>query len=179
MRKLAAIVFVLCLLGAAGMAQVPIPGNVFFGYSLNHGTVGPGTSTGTLNGWEASFEGRMFPHIGLVADVSQQYGTLDVLGIPADETTTAVLFGPRLSFRVSRFRPYVHALIGVGHVHEINDALLLEDSDTSFADALGGGVDYRLISHVDWRVQLDSLTTNFFGDWQHNTRFSTGLAVHF
>lgn len=180
MRKLSAIVFVLCLFGAAGVAQVPTSGNVFFGYSLNHGDTGA-SDTGTLNGWEASVEGKMFPHIGLVADVSQQFGSLFIpsQGADFDERTEAFLFGPRLSFRVGRVRPYVHALIGAGHLHEVNHFLGLEHSETAYADALGGGVDYNLIPHVSWRVQLDSLTTNFHDNWQHNERFSTGLAFRF
>ena len=51
------------------MAQIPTSGNVYFGYSLNHGGTGV-TDSGTLNGWEGSLEGKVFPHVGLVADVS-------------------------------------------------------------------------------------------------------------
>jgi Outer membrane protein beta-barrel domain len=181
LRKLSAIAFVLCLLGAAAVAQVPTSGNVYFGYSLNHGTVDPLADTGTLNGWEASLEGRVLPHIGLVAEVSQQFGSLFFLPINdnVDVRTEQFLFGPRLSFRAGPVRPFVHVLVGVGHAHEINHFAGYEDSDTAFANTFGGGVDYRLAGPLNWRVELESLNTNFFGDWQHNTRFSTGIAVHF
>jgi hypothetical protein len=177
--KLSVIVFCLCLLSAAGMAQIPTAGNVYFGYSLNHGTTGL-SDTGTLNGWEGSVEGKIFPHVGLVADVSAQYGTLFIpfLGENASERTVSYLFGPRVSFRVGKFRPYVHALIGAGHLHEPAVGAG-EHGETAYADAIGGGIDYRLISRVSWRVQLDALQTNFHSDWQDNTRFSTGLAFHF
>jgi hypothetical protein len=179
-RKIVAIVFVLGLLTLAGMAQVPTSGNVYFGYALNHGTTGL-SDTGTLNGWDASVEGKVFPHIGLVFDVGQQFGNLFLppLGFSADERTDEYLFGPRLSFTVSKFRPFVHAMVGAGHLHEINHFFGVEHSETAFADAIGGGVDYHLIPRVSWRLQLDSLTTNFHSDWQHNTRFTTGLAVRF
>jgi len=35
-------------------------------------------------------------------------------------------------------------------------------SDTSFATAIGGGVDYRLFRAVAWRFQGDYLQTRFF-----------------
>ena len=181
MRKLGAIVFVLGLLGAAAVAQVPTSGNVYFGYSLNHGTVDPAADTGTLNGWEASVEGRVLPYIGLVTDVAQQFDTVTFFPgpFPIDVRTEQFLFGPRASVRVGPFRPYAHFLIGAAHVHERNRIVGFQDSDTSFAYAVGGGVDYRLMGPLNWRLQLESLNTNFFGDWQHNTRFSTGLAFQF
>lgn len=179
MRKIVAIVFSLCLLTVFGMAQIPTSGNVYFGYSLNHGSTGL-SDTGTLNGWEGSLEGRVFPHVGLVADVSQQYGSLyiPILGENASERTSSYLFGPRVSFTVGKFRPFVHALIGAGYLHE-STFDVGEHSEVAYADALGGGVDYHLIPHLSWRVQLDALQTNFHGAWQNNARFTTGLALKF
>jgi hypothetical protein len=161
------------------MAQIPTGGNVFFGYSLNHGDTGV-SDTGTLNGWEGSVEGKIFPHIGLVADVSAQYGTLFIpgLGVDASERTASYLFGPRVSFSVGKFRPFVHALIGAGHLHESASGFG-SHGETAYADALGGGIDYHLIPRVSWRVQLDDLQTNYHSSWQDNTRFSTGLAFRF
>jgi len=71
----------------------------------------------------------------------------------------------------------VHALIGAGHIHE--SASALSNSDTSFADALGGGLDYHLIPLISWRFQADALQTRFFNGSQNNLRFSTGIVVHF
>jgi len=176
-RKLTTIAFVLCLMTAAGMAQVPSAGNVFFGYSLNHGDTG-WTRTGTLNGWEGSLEGRILPHIGLVADVSQQFGTLTIPGLgPTDETTTSFLFGPRVSFGIGPARPFVHFLVGGSYLRE--ESPFIDNTDISYAQAFGGGLDYRLVPLVSWRVQLDSLLTNHHHDWQDNTRFSTGIVFRF
>lgn len=179
LRNLGAIVFSLCLLTAVGMAQVPTSGNVYFGYSLNHGSTGL-TDTGTLNGWEGSLEGNIFPHVGLVADVSTQYGTLYVplLGENASERTSSYLFGPRVSFTVGKFRPFAEALIGTSHLHESAYAVG-DHGEFAYADALGGGVDYHLIPRLSWRLELDALQTNFHSSWQDNTRFTTGLAFHF
>jgi hypothetical protein len=179
-RKISSVVIVLFLAAAAAMAQVPYSGYAYFGYSLNSGDTGASVD-GTLNGWEGSLEGRVLPHIFMVADVSQQFGSLYIpsLGADADERTTTFLFGPRVSARVGPIRPYVHFLLGAGHLHEINHFLAAENSEVAFADAIGGGVDYSIAPRVNWRVQLDSLTTNFHDNWQHNTRFTTGLSFRF
>jgi hypothetical protein len=149
----------------------------------------PGQSTG-LNGWNASLEGKVFPFVGLVADFSGFYGSqtlpvacpLQVLPCPTQPTSTDIseynfLFGPRVSFRIRKFRPFVHALIGAGHIRET--ATGISGSGTSFADALGGGLDYHLIPLINWRIQLDALQTRFFSSSQDNLRFSTGIVVHF
>ena len=83
------------------------------------------------------------------------------------------MFGPRLSFPVGKFTPFVHALGGVGHIS--GNSL----SDTSFSDALGGGIDYRLFHCLGWRFQIDALQTRFFRQTQDDVRFSTGIVLHF
>ncbi len=77
MLKAAWIAAVMFLFAGFASAQVP-GGNIFFGYSYestNTSTFGPSlvASTATrpnLNGWEASFEGKILPLIGIVADVA-------------------------------------------------------------------------------------------------------------
>jgi len=68
-------------------------------------------------------------------------------------------------------------LIGAAHMSESSS--LLSSSDTSFAYALGGGLDYHLIPLISWRVQGDLLQTRFFSNTQNNVRISTGIVVHF
>jgi hypothetical protein len=163
------------------MAQIPSFGNVYLGYALNHGNTGA-TNTGNLNGWEASLEGKVLPFIGVVADFGAQYGTQGIApayGFGNESVRVeSYLFGPRASVTLGKFRPFAHALIGAAHVNESSHGFLL-NSESDFADALGGGVDYRLIPRVSWRIQLDDLQTRFNGGRQDNTRFSTGLAVRF
>lgn len=183
MRKHIAIVFaLLLLLSAAGFAQIPTSGNVFLGYSLYHGNTGL-TDNGTLNGWEGSVEGKIVPWVGMVADVSAQYGTLSNIflnppfAVSETNRVQSYLFGPRVSFPAGKFRPFAHILIGASHLHESSPVFV--SSETDFADAVGGGVDYHLIPRVAWRLQLDDLQTRFHGVRQDNARFSTGLAVSF
>ena len=177
MRKYIAIVFALLVMSAAGLAQVPTSGNVYFGYSFFRGSTGV-RDTRNLNGWEATVEGKLFPFVGIAVDVGAQYGKL---GYPALGDVTireqSYLFGPRVSFPAGKFRPFAQVLIGVAHVHE--SAFDFSGSGTDFADSIGGGVDYSLIPRVSWRVQAESLQTRFHGSRQDNARISTGLVVKF
>jgi hypothetical protein len=177
MQKISGIVIALLLLGGVGLAQVPTSGNVFIGYSYNRANfAGNGVN---LNGWTGALEGKVAPFLGIVADISGQYGS----GVSQHN----VLFGPRVSASIGRIRPFAHVLIGVSHVSGVGVSSHIAfsgdggggDSDTSFADAVGGGVDYKLIKLIAWRFQGDLLQTRFFNDTQNDFRFSTGVVVHF
>ena len=197
---------VLIILGAAS-AQVPTSGNIFIGYSYSGGDVFssclncapppgigafvPGSHSAGLNGWEGSLEGKFLPWIGVVIDVSRHYGSHDFNfvcvfppGSPqcptspqkVDSTRSTYLIGPRVSVPVGRFTPFAHFLFGAGHV---KDSGAVSNSDTSFATALGGGIDYRLIHGIAWRLQGDEVHTRFFGGGQDHFRFSTGIDFRF
>lgn len=178
MQKRVALVCALLLMSAAGFAQIPSFGNVFLGYSYNRGDTGV-SDTGNLNGWVGSLEGKMFPYVGMVADVSAQYGKLNIpfAGVDASTRVQSYLFGPRGSFTVGKFRPFAHVLVGASHLHE--SAIGYVRSETDFADAIGGGIDYHLIPRVSWRVQGDALQTRFHGGRQDDARISTGVVVRF
>ncbi len=87
------------------------------------------------------------------------------------------LFGPRVSVSIGKIRPFAHALFGAGHVNV--STLGYSASDTAFATALGGGLDYHLVPLLSWRFQGDYLQTRFFGNTQNNGRFSTGIVLNF
>jgi hypothetical protein len=174
--------FVFCV---AGNAQVPTSGNVFFGYSYsNAGPLFGLTKRGNLNGWEGSLEGKVLPWIGLVVDFSGHYGSQQVpCAVPVDcfiiPTANVheqdILFGPRVSMSVGKIRPFAEALFGAGHISTDNGG----GSDTSFATALGGGIDYKIIRPVAWRFEGDYVQTRFFGTTQNNVRLSTGIVLRF
>ncbi len=189
MHKLAAVVFALLLLTTAGYAQVP-GGNVFVGYSYMSADLVSGNRT-NLNGWNGSVEGKVLPFIGIVGDFSGYYGSAPlavnprctaVIGgtcssLSASTNIHNFLFGPRVSVSVGKVRPFAHALFGAGHIS--TSGFGLSSSDTSFAYALGGGVDYHFIPLVSWRVQADWLQDRFFSNTQNNVRISTGIAIRF
>jgi hypothetical protein len=166
-------------------AQIPTSGNVFIGYSYSRADSVPGSTVG-LNGWEGSLEGKFLPWIGVVADFGAGYGkndspipaiTCPTTGCPFIPSSNVrrytYLIGPRVSVPIRKFTPFAHFLFGAAH---INDG---GSTDTSFATAVGGGIDYRLIHGIAWRLQGDEIHTRFFGDGQDHFRFSTGIDFRF
>jgi opacity protein-like surface antigen len=206
MRKFLAISLAVLVISAVAAAQIPTSGNIFVGYSYSGGDVfsscfpscgasagflQPSSRSANFNGWEGSLEGKFLPWIGVVTDISQRYGSQNfnvvcnlIPGSPAcpssPQTVNArvltVLFGPRVSVSVGNFTPFAHALFGVGH---IGDSKAASNSDTAFATAIGGGLDYKLIKGLAWRVQGDELHTRFFNGTQDHFRFSTGIVFRF
>jgi opacity protein-like surface antigen len=68
-------------------------------------------------------------------------------------------------------------MIGLAHIH--TGGTLPGPSNTSFASALGGGLDYRLIKPVALRVEGDYIHTSFFSTTQNNLRLSFGVVLRF
>ncbi len=180
-RLIALIIFfaVTCVWTSLAAAQIP-KGNIFVGYSYTSADLN-NNDRSNLNGWEGSLEGKFLPFIGIVADVSGEYGannfpsSTQVFHVDAREHN--FLFGPRVSVSVARVRPFAHALFGAGHVSVSTTGY--SASDTAFATALGGGLDFKLIPLIAWRFQGDYLQTRFFGNTQNNGRFSTGIVLNF
>jgi outer membrane protein with beta-barrel domain len=166
-QKIPLVAVILFLLTTVAAAQEP-KGNVFFGYSYQRTDLVSNNGV-NLNGWEGSLEGKVLPWVGIVADVSGHYGS------DADASVYTFLFGPRVAVSVGKLTPFAHALFGAGH-ESLN---AVSASDTSFATALGGGVDYKLIPAVGWRFQGDFVQTRFFSNTQNDFRFSTGIVLHF
>ena len=185
MPKRIAIFVALVMMSAAGFAQLPTSGDAFIGYTFNSANSG-WSNTGNLNGWELSLEGNFAPHFGLVGDVGTQYGTLQMPkthifgGSGTVDVTTRVvsyMFGPRVSMTAGRFSPFAQAMVGLGHLHE--DSLEYVFAESCVADAVGGGVDYRIVRAISWRVQGDLMQTRFHGSRQEDTRISSGVVFKF
>lgn len=160
---------------------VPSHGDVFFGYShmgavrcqaaiINTATACDSFSTkiSDLTGWSGSVEKKYLRYFGAVADFSGQYGAVG---------ESNFLFGLRGGAPIARFRPFAEALVGAVHVHE--NAPAGSSSDTSFAEALGAGVDFRLMRLLGWRIQADELKTKLTALQQHSLRVSSGLLIRF
>lgn len=188
MRTIALMSLAVLALAGLAAAQVPTSGNVFFGYSYYNTDLSTIDRANT-NGWEASVEGKIIPWVGIVADFDSHYGSQNFpacavpvggsgaicSGFNSSVTEHNFLFGPRVSVSVGKFRPFAEALFGGAHVN-VNNA---NTTDTSFATALGGGLDYKIIRPIAWRLQGDYVQTRFFGTTQNNIRLSTGLVLRF
>lgn len=166
MQKLCTLVLFLTMLAAGASAQVPTKGNVFFGYSYNRAEIVSNDAT-NLNGWNASLEGKLLPWVGIVGDLGGTYGH--------HISEHNFLFGPRISAEVGPYRPFAELMIGASHINVGNGAA----TNTSFSNAVGGGLDYRVAGPVAIRGQVDWIHTRFFDHGQNDVRFSTGVVVHF
>ncbi len=185
MQKITLLIISLLLFAGLASAQVP-NGNVFFGYSFYNTDLSTIDRANT-NGWEASVEGKIIPWIGFVADVDGHYGSQNFSACEqtpngfacstfnASVSENNFLFGPRVSVSVGKFRPFAEALFGGAHVNLNNGG----GSDTSFATAIGGGLDYKIIRPIAWRFQGDYVQTRFFDTTQNNVRISTGIVLRF
>jgi opacity protein-like surface antigen len=171
--------------GIAG-AQVPSSGNVYFGYTYYNTDLAP--NRGGLNGWQGTLEGKIFPLLGIVADLTGQYGSLGLgqacpvtpgtlpggcVSVNVSTHVYEAMFGPRIGVPIGKFRPFGEFEVGVGHVSAASQ------TNTSFATAVGGGVDYKLLRAVAWRLQGDYVHTSFFSTGQSNLRISTGIVLRF
>ncbi len=201
MRSCIVLLFLLALLITPALAQLP-GASVSVGYSyLTSGSLssGPLTTTRDLSnfsGLNVSGELKLFPFISGVAEYGANFGTERVtlaceVIIPCpgpfrgDTRLQTFLFGPRVSFSIGPFRPFAHVLVGGAHLSEHMSVTVpaiggsFSNPETAFATALGGGVDYKLIKGIAWRLQADDLRTSFSNSSQHNLRFTTGIVLRF
>jgi hypothetical protein len=161
--------------------QVPNHGDVFFGYSYMGAARCQAIFSSTrvvcdplsakalnLNGWNASVEKKYLRYFGAVADFGGEFGGVSQRNF---------LFGLRGGASIGSFRLFAEALFGAVHAQESGSAPL--KSDTSFAQALGGGVDFRMSRLLNWRIQADELKIGSPAFERDNVRLASGLAVRF
>jgi len=188
MRKMLLIAVGMVLLAGMASAQVPTSGDIYLGYSFENtdwSGLNSALSRPNLHGWEGSLEGKVFPHVGIVTDFSQHFGSQHFneptpLG-PTSVNVTGhgweLLFGPRLSLPAGGITPFAEALFGLGHIS--NGGTLPSTTNTSFATALGGGLDFKLVRPLAVRFEGDYLQTRFYSTRQNAVRVSTGLVIRF
>ena len=166
MRKLATL---LALLATVSLA-VPLAAHaqsteVYGGYSFVR--LNPGGANS--NGWDASLTEKLFKVVGITADFGGTYHSS--LGVKSSLNT--FLFGPQVSFPAP-VSPFVHALFGAARVSSSGA------SSTSFASAIGGGIDIHPIPLLGFRlIQIDYLNTHFGDTRQNDFRLSAGVVLHF
>lgn len=155
---------------------------VFAGYSyLNFDTAGV-TSRLNLNGWEASAAFSLNRWVGLEGDIAGHYkvGCGGVPGLTCKDLS--FMGGSRFTYRKSRATAFAHGLFGVDN--GTLGYLSYSASDTPFATAVGGGVDYSLTKSISIRAgQVDYFLTRHVGNLtvphQNNFRISTGVVFTF
>ncbi len=175
------------LLPAQVVPRVTLFGGYTFVRSQQNSGSGIAGSNFNLNGWDASLEGGFAPWLGIVTDVSQQYGS----PFGYQEKQTTVLFGPQINIHgIHKIMPFAHVLAGVVHGTNRFTQLVPPCSPSScpgtiatgyaFATAVGGGVDIKVFGPLWIRaVQADWLHANLNPDHHTQFRLSAGIALHF
>jgi opacity protein-like surface antigen len=173
MALLAGLIFLVSLTAHAQDSDNKV--EVFGGYSYLRFDNSPSFNQ---NGWEVSGQYKFAPWLGALADFSGDYGK--------STNTTYFLFGPQVSWP-ARVSPFGHVLIGGAHVsssftEELTPPIIqtFTSSDTSFAVAIGGGIDAKIVGPFHWRIfQGDWIHSSVFGTGQNNARISTGIVIKF
>jgi opacity protein-like surface antigen len=167
---------------------------VFGGYQFVHANSGiniGGLDSFALNGWDASLSGYFGRYLGFTADFAGTYGAPKVvipqigqIGLNTDLYT--FMFGPELrAANKSPFQPFAHALFGAAHVKGAVSVsgvggVSISDSNTGFAWAAGGGLDFKLLPLIGLRLgQFDYVQTRIGGNNQNNFRYSAGIVLRF
>lgn len=179
----------LAILGLSGVCQAQDKVEVYGGYSylrasIEVGNFVPGpppfntTEHANLNGWEFSGQYKLLPFLGAVADFNGNYGALN--GSSVREHT--FLFGPQVSLP-AKVSPFAHALFGVAKESQAFAVVVPSGTltaDTSFAMALGAGIDVNVFPFVKLRlIQFDYLRTQLYSATQNQPRVSAGVVFHF
>lgn len=188
MKKLISVFIVMVSLPMAASAQAIPKVTLFGGYTLVRNQQPNGGANFNVNGWDASVEMKPASWLGLVGDVSQQYGSPS--GI--QERQTSVLFGPQITVPgLKKVKPFAHILVGAVHGTNQQSFTLTPCIlgsfcgprivlGTTFATAVGGGVDFKLAGPVWVRaIQVDYLHANLNPDHHTQMRVAAGIAFHF
>jgi len=183
--RLSLLVSGLLLSGAFAFAQestTPLA-EVGVNYSFVRHNSRQGLDDFTENGGSAYFQYNLNKVVGLVGDFGGYYnGTHDYKSF-------SYLFGPRFNLRRSRFTPYVQFLFGGTDARiRRTDAAgnSFTDSRNGFTTAAGGGLDFRLNSHISLKpIQVEYVMTQMpqfatsSNSIQNNLRYSAGLVLRF
>ena len=193
MRELMFVIFLIACSGSLCFAQTrEDQKNEFFaGYSyqsadINTLTIDPQRTA--QNGVNIEYTRNLTRNLGITGDLSAHFHR-DSVGTSGGGTFSRkrdqyFLLGG-LQYKVhndSRLEPFVHTLFGVslfrGFTSNISGSgnVFTFDDATSFAMALGGGLDIRAGKRMAVRVfQADYSPTHFGSGWQQNIRLGFGI----
>lgn len=177
MRKSLTTIFFLTLLPLSLTAQDVPKVEVFGGYQYLR--LGGGNPAVNENGWNASVAGNINKNLGIAADFSGEYKTLNGISVRSYTYT----FGPVVSLnREGRINPFAHALFGGTHLGvTLSGINTVSGAANGFTMIYGGGADMRLTQHLAFRIgQADWVFYRISGsNSRKNIRLSTGIVFRF
>ena len=181
MRKTLAIFAVFAACSLPAVAQDYNKAELFGGFQYTHFDTF-NIQGSTLIGWDAQVTDYLKPVFGITADVSGSYGTPNVGGFDTTLHTYSYMFGPTFRAPLEKSTPFVHALVGYGHISHVGGLY----SSSGFNYELGGGWDLAIAKNMSFRMlQADYFVTKFKdatnsgNDSQHHFRLTTGIVYKF
>jgi outer membrane immunogenic protein len=173
-------------LAASGQEQSTPKYEVGLNYSWLHVNSSNFDFQRTGNGGSGYLEYNLTPVLGLVADFGGYANTRT--GI--NDKALTYLFGPRFNMRrFERLTPYVQFLFGGAYAW--SGPSNPQNTQTAFATAAGGGLDYNLTKRISIKpIQVEYVMTQFdsgnlggstknFGNHQNDVRYSGGVVFKF
>ena len=175
------------------LAALPIPGQVpsrtsgtaplevTLAYSaMRFNTIPGGCGCSWMPGAKAELRAAFSRHIGLVGEIAGQHAGA-INSAHQDLSLVSYLFGPRLSWPVHRFTPFVQGLMG--GVHGFDATFPNPNNSTNgsdaFALAAGGGLNISLSRYLALRpLQADYFLTtlpNNAANRQNSFRLGAGI----
>jgi len=131
-----------------------------------------------LYGWEFSGAYKLVPFVSGKLEFGEQYGKLNGGSV----RLKTYLIGPQLTIP-GPISPFVHAEFGFAHqavAGYTGTVFASPGTDTSFATALGGGLDIPAVPFFAIRlIQVDYLRTSLYHQTQHEPRVSAGIVLRF
>ena len=139
-----------------------------------------------FHGVELFAKGNVSRYVGLKGSYSFNRKSFDIDGGTAattfdvDADLHQFLGGVEFkdNAKETKVKPFAHVLAGVGHARaDVSGATVsFEESETGFAAAVGGGIDFRINDRVDFRaVQFDYNPIRDNGQTSHNFRVGIGI----
>ena len=186
MRKSIAVGLLLALLGTVPLAKaqekfstVELYGGYYYArFNINANLPGVAPSA-TYNGYGGGgqFEYSANNWIGVVGDLAGYGATSTVNGALVGGAFT-YLFGPRVNFRHGKVMPFAQTLFGgIRTTNGIGES----GPENNFAMRVGGGVDFKVSTHVSVRpVQAEYFVTrlpNGLNNRENNLRIRTGMIL--
>jgi Outer membrane protein beta-barrel domain len=175
MKPWALLCGIMLLSAAAASAQGAPKVEVFGGYSYVHTSVSGTGFTANLNGGSASVSFNPTSWLGLVGDFGGYHGGVNSLGSGINGQIYTYMFGPKSSFRLGKVTPFIQTLFGGVHA----SAGSVYGSESAFAMATGGGIDWNATEHLGVRlIQAEYLLTMLndgANNRQNSARISAGV----
>jgi hypothetical protein len=132
-----------------------------------------------LSGWEASVSENVNHWFGGTLQFTGHYKTPVASGTTNRERMLSLMYGPRVSHRMSWGTPFGQVLFGAARAAVTVTPVGPHISETAFAVAAGGGLDINLGSKTAVRVlQLQYSPMNPVGTKQNKFQASAGVVFH-